>query len=83
MRGPGGGTGGSGQPGPACKSPLCGVGGSAPSRKPKAVWVDGMGGPGTGGGEVALLDSGRKRITFGRRCNLLSSDYASDKQTYL
>lgn len=46
MRGPGGGTGGSGMPWPTCKTPLCGAGGNAPGGKPKAVWADGMGGPG-------------------------------------
>lgn len=63
IRGPrGGGTGGSGYPGPTCKTPLCGLGGSAPRGKPKAVWADGMGGPGTGGGGAELFDSKRKRI---------------------
>lgn len=59
---PGGGIGGSGQPGPACPMPLCGAGGCAPSGKPKAVWADGIGGPGAGGGGIDLCDSKRKRI---------------------
>lgn len=43
-----------------CKTPLCGVGGSAPRGKPKAVWADGIGGPGEGGGGRELVDSERK-----------------------
>lgn len=59
----GGGTGGREYPGATCKSPLCGTGGSAPRRKPKSVWGDGMDGPGVGiGGGLDLLDRERKRI---------------------
>ena len=84
MRGPGGGTGGSGKPWPACKTPLCGVGGNAPGGKPKAVWADGMGGPGVWGGGPELVE--RKRIMFLLKSdiNIKSfSDYANHKQTYL
>lgn len=62
----GGGTSGRGCLGPKCKSPLCGIGASAPKWKPKAVWVDwggGMGGPGVGGGGgLELVGRERKRI---------------------
>lgn len=47
---PGGGTGGSGQPGPTCRTPLWDA---APGGKPKAVCAEGMGGPGAeDGGEL-------------------------------
>lgn len=57
----GGGTGGSGKPGPTCKAPLCG-GGCAWRGKPKAVWADGMGGPGAGSGVPELFESKRNDI---------------------
>lgn len=66
----GGGTGGSGCLGAKCKSPLCGIGGRAPTWKPKAVWVDwggGMCGPGVGGGGgLELVCREGKRITVQR-----------------
>lgn len=65
---------------------MCGVGGSAPRGQPKAVWADGMGGPGAGGGGPELVDSERKRIMLQCTSDIMLkslSNYADHKQTYL